>query len=654
MMNSSTLRNAFKLSSLLVIALIGVLAMSSAILASDLAVNSKSHAQEPSAHPSTEDALMAARVPPRDLADLAQRLQGAGELPEPPTSPVRSYQNGDVDTFWVHNDDQVMEIEATLVYMNDVVYMWVQNGYSVNEADLRTAADRFATEIYQPVRDVFGSEASPGVDGDPRLHILHSVDLGQNVAGYFYSVSQYPREAIATSNAREMFFISINMLNYGVEPYLSVLAHEFQHMIHWAVDANEENWLDEGAAELSAYVAGFGVSGFSTRFLANPNLQLNDWPSGNTGPHYGASFMFMAYLLERYGVETIQDLVANATNGMESIQQVLDSRGIVDPISGEPMTAEGLFSEWSIANYLNNSQVLDGRYGYQSPDLQRIGTATPTQRFSQSPVSLSEAMVSQWGTRYYILDRTALAPEIQLRFDGSDTVDLLPMSAYSGQYAYWSNRVNSSDTRLTREFDLSGVDAATLSYRTWYDIEDGWDYAYVMVSTDSGATWDILPTDRTTTRNPHGTAYGSGYTGASGEWVHETVDLSTYAGQTVLVRFEYITDDATLGGGMLIDDVSIPEIGYFADFEQPDASWQAEGWVLVDNVLAQRFGLHVIIYNTDGTIDVQRLHLADDRTSAKWNLPLDDEVDQIVVVVSGFAPATVQPARFDLQIEALP
>jgi hypothetical protein len=42
-----------------------------------------------------------------------------------------------------------------------------------------------------------------------------------------------------------------------------------------------------------------------------------------------------------------------------------------------------------------------------------------------------------------------------------------------------------------------------------------WNYAYVEVSTDGGSTWTILPTEATSTTNPYGAAYGSGYTGIS-------------------------------------------------------------------------------------------------------------------------------------------
>ena len=65
-------------------------------------------------------------------------------------------------------------------------------------------------------------------------------------------------------------------------------------------------------------------------------------------------------------------------------------------------------------------------------------------------------------------------------------------TAHSGRYVWWSNRGDESDTTLTRTFDLTGLEQATLQAWLWYDIEKDYDYAYVEVSTDGGQTWEVL------------------------------------------------------------------------------------------------------------------------------------------------------------------
>lgn len=607
--------------------------------------------QEGSSIPTTEEAIASTVIPARDLVDLALRLGGADDIPPPPTSPTRQYTVGEVDRFFIHGDFNVFTINATLEYMNDRVYMWVESGYEPEQATLRTIADRFQNEIYEPVRAVFGSESTPGVDGDPRIHILHSSQLGANVAGYFYSLHEYPIEAIDVSNQREMFFISTSMLNSSPDYYLSVLAHEFQHMIHFAVDANEESWMNEGLAELSAYEAGFGVSGFSSTYLSNTGVQLNHWPDGNTAPIYGGGFLFTAYLKERFGTEFIRALVANPANGMESVERTLADFNILDADTGLALQAETVFAQFSLATLLNDSRLEPGIYGYNDPELAALRQPRIV-NYRELPGTIN-TQVNQWSSQYYQIAGDAVAGRtLEIRLDGDQSAQLLPEGAYSGQYAFWSNRANLSDTRLSRRFDLSDVDRATLGYHIWYDIEEGWDYAYVTVSADNGTTWDIIPTSRTTTENPFGTSYGSGYTGASNGWVQEIVDLSAYAGKEIILRFEYITDDATLGNGMLIDDVTIPEINFFDDFEGDISGWTVEGWLRTDNVLNQTYTLYLLSRLSNGSVQVKPLVTANDRLPITMSLPVDTEVSDLTFALSAYAAVTIQPASVRLTIEA--
>ena len=47
-----------------------------------------------------------------------------------------------------------------------------------------------------------------------------------------------------------------------------------------------------------------------------------------------------------------------------------------------------------------------------------------------------------------------------------------------------SNRGDSISTTLTRTFDLSSIETATLRLNIWFDVEYQWDYGYVQISTD--------------------------------------------------------------------------------------------------------------------------------------------------------------------------
>ncbi|MBN1680013.1 MAG: immune inhibitor A, partial [Anaerolineae bacterium] len=477
----------------------------------------------------------------------------------------------------------------------------------------------------------------------------HTTRIGNSIAGYYDSTSQYPRVVADKSNEREMFVINLDTMasSIGTARYEAVLAHELQHMVHWAVDLNEDTWLNEGLSELARMVTGYGVSPFSSPFLSAPQMQLNHWPeaSDERGRHYGGAFMFVAYFYDRYGEAATTTLVGDVANGMESVENTLLAINARDPLTDEPVSAEALFADWLVANLLMDSSVGDGRYAYQHPDTAALSPATVAQTLTAGQSRAVEGV--QWGATYMLIPGGSEPQQLTLSFDGAQTVRIVPSDAYSGSAMWWSNRTDESDTRLTRAFDLSGVDSATLNFQLWYHIENLWDYGYVMVSTDDGTTWIPLESARTTTENPHGNAFGAGYTGSSAGWVPETIDLTPYAGQQIMLRFEYITDAAVTQPGMLVDDISIPEIGYFSDVESGDDGWLSEGWLRTDNVLPQYFSVQIVQPDNPDS-PVTHLLAGGDQPRGEWPIMVGGAYGDALVVVSGLAPVTSEPAVFTL------
>ncbi|MEE8389856.1 MAG: hypothetical protein V3S14_03540, partial [Anaerolineae bacterium] len=271
---------------------------------------------------------------------------------------------------------------------------------------------------------------------------------------------------------------------------------------------------------------------------------------------------------------------------------------------------------------------------------------------SYYPVSLSST-VHQHGTDYIELHSER---PLVLYFTGSTQIGLVNTTAYSGRYVWWSNRGDDSDMMLTREFDLSDVSVATLEFWAWYDIEEDWDYAYVEISTDNGETWEILTTPSGTPTNPNGNSFGWAWTGKSGnggaaEWIQERVNLSPYTGQEVLIRFEYITDDAVNRPGFVLDNVAIPEIDYFSDLEEDDDEWEPAGFIRHANVLPQRWLVQMILFGPQGEpTTVERLELDEDQTG-EWVIPLDGRTDRAILTVSGLAPVTTELGAYNYEIE---
>jgi len=592
---------------------------------------------------SIEQLLAETSIPERDLVALTARLRKLDQpIPVVVSDTPPNYAVGDKDVFWVGNVDTKVNYRttATLGYVTPHLYLWVEEGSSFDQEALKRSAERFESQIYSTNRQFFGSEWTPGVDNDPHIHVLQTSGLGSAVNGYYLDTDEYSRLVNPYSNEREMFYINSDNLQPGTDSYESVLAHEFQHMIHWAVDRDEDTWVNEGFSELASYLNGYAVRGIDHAFSSNPDTQLTSWPDpGQTSSSYGASFLFVAYFLERFGDQALRRVVSHQANGAAGFEAILAEQGL---------TFEDVFADWLIANYVDNVELADGHYGYR--DL-AVGPAYLDQIHTDYPAQRSTT-VHQYGADYIELRGEG---DLALTFAGSTQVKLVPNDSHSGKHLWWSNRGDNSNMTLTRAFDLTGLSQATLKAWLWYDIEQDWDYAYIEASTDGGQTWDILKGQYTTDSNPNGNSFGQAYTGQSQVaadeppgWVEEQIDLTPYVGQEILLRFEYITDGAVNQVGFCVDDITIPELGYYDDAES-DEQWAAEGFIRTDNILPQRFLVQLIVLGSE--VSVRRMELDEAQTGRLVVEGLGKRVEGAVLVVSGLAPVTTELASYEYSIE---
>ncbi|MBT7074596.1 MAG: hypothetical protein HN922_06780, partial [Anaerolineae bacterium] len=254
--------------------------------------------------------------------------------------------------------------------------------------------------------------------------------------------------------------------------------------------------------------------------------------------------------------------------------------------------------------------------------------------------------VHQYGGDYILIDCEG---DYTIHFDGATQTGLLPSDPYSGIYAFWTNKGDESNMTLTRDFDFSDVAGEiTLSFQTWYDIETDYDYVYLEVSED-GENWDIITTPLGTDEDPSGNSYGFAFNGFSGGWVQENADLSAYAGKEVQVRFEYVTDAAVNGEGMLIDDIRIEAVDYFSDFESDNSGWDAKGFVRVQNILPQSFQVALILKGDETTVEI--IELSDEQT-ADIHVSMNGEYNtEAILVVTGTTRFTRELANYSIEIK---
>ena len=147
---------------------------------------------------------------------------------------------------------------------------------------------------------------------------------------------------------------------------------------------------------------------------------------------------------------------------------------------------------------------------------------------------------------------------------------------YSGDYFYYSGAGNNLDNFMYKAFTL--VPGSSFSAMVNVAIEYAWDYAYLVVSQDGGATWESVETNLSTSDDPNGQNFGYGITGSSdGNWIALTADLSAYTGN-VLLGFRYWTDSYVVEPGFMVDDIQVTE--YPLDDAESDADWTFAGFSL--------------------------------------------------------------------------
>jgi hypothetical protein len=216
---------------------------------------------------------------------------------------------------------------------------------------------QFINTILPMETSYFGSPPA----GDFTILIMDIQDGGGStfVAGYFDPRNEFLNSSLVDdhSNERHMIYMDSNPGQPGTTTFYGTFAHEFQHFIHNSKDPQETTWVNEGLSGLARFVCGYAHPiSHVIAFAGTPTTSLIVWQDNLE--NYGATYLFMLYLAEHYGgADTTRAIVANTGIGITGINNALFQRGYV-------VTVNDIFKNWVIANYLNNSSISGGIYGY--------------------------------------------------------------------------------------------------------------------------------------------------------------------------------------------------------------------------------------------------------------------------------------------------
>lgn len=488
----------------------------------------------------------------------------------------------------------------------------------ISHSQLAYLLDEFDNNIYPTVSTVFGEPLPRGDEGQKTWILIFNIrdesyyDCTQTsyIAGYF-SASE------SAENNKNIMHIDSYDWEDRVGPdvarpflYEGVFAHEFEHLVHFDIDPDEPSWVDEGLADLSGFLCGYGHSdGHLFNYIAyHPMVSLTFWGGGLED--YGASYLFQLYLYEKFGgAPFVSALVNEQANGIEGIENTLAAFGYTE-------TFDEIFDNWTIANYIDDTDKEGGKYGYDTLDIGSADTRGATIEWVLynvwwgSPDEAPFGVSSDWFygiepqpyTAHYFRYFNSKAATVYVNGD-----DFAGTMANSGTYEWYSGADAWAWRSFYQTFDIP-AGGATLEFYTFYEIEDDWDYGYVEVydndtgewyTLDAAGTVDYVAHAQDNPNTPTGrepTDYEAAgrwhaFTGYSGGWVPISMDLSPFAGHSIDLYFTSWQDGAFTLQMMYVDDIAIPEIGFFDDVEAGEDGWTSTGWYVTDGILDNGFGV---------------------------------------------------------------
>jgi len=116
---------------------------------------------------------------------------------------------------------------------------------------------------------------------------------------------------------------------------------------------------------------------------------------------------------------------------------------------------------------------------------------------------------------------------------------------------FYSGNGDNLNYSLTTQVPVEVGNNDTLKFITRYNIEDGWDFAYAEASFDS-AGFTIL----------------ASFTGIQANWDTVAIPLVAYAGQEMVFRFRYVTDEYLIRPGIWIDNIE--PVCWFSNITETD------------------------------------------------------------------------------------
>jgi Immune inhibitor A peptidase M6 len=369
--------------------------------------------------------------------------------------------------------------------------------------------------------------------------------------------------------------------------YEGTFSHEWQHLLHYYTDPFESVWVNEGLSDfaqtLVGYVdgtrtvfdrgadshlycfQGFGIvqTPFNTnpRDCGGPENSLNLWGEGNPNAvlaDYGNAYSLMLFLNDRYGLDLMSRLHNDGDRqGLASLDAQLEAEGVHDVYRVLHDFQTMVLVDKIVGESRNGVMLGVPKSRVTTPSLRStVNLANPAANATPGAAPNGADYVPLQAAGGTVLKGSQLR---SLSFRGATTLPPSPLQwttvtddpDRAGNPVLWSGNSSNLDAAAVTSVTVPTADP-TLRFLAKYGAELGFDYAYVVVSTDGGATYTAVAGDKTIDA-----PFGPGLNGTTDGFEPHTFDLSAYAGQNILLGFRYVSDGGVDEGGLMVDDVSI-------------------------------------------------------------------------------------------------
>ena len=327
------------------------------------------------------------------------------------------------------------DVQATVRLVSDRAVLYVDDaapsgGFTASE--LTAFADTFDDLIHPTVSQAFGTPSD--LDGNERVAVLFTPAVNRLtpanssgfIGGFFYGLDLLDRDG---SNRGEIFYAMVpdsegrfsdprpRDLVLRVVP--AILAHEFQHMVHFnerilkrGAETTEALWLSEGMAQMAEELVARALeasgaianveeyrSGNRTRarkYLADPAAVSLIVSTGQGSlEERGAGWLHTLYLWDRYGRDDVLGRLTRTT---------LAGTANVAAATGRAWPA--VLADWFAALYVDG---LSAAYPFEYPSLNLRELLRSTGPYPLSPETLGGSDFARSGSlwsssaRHYIL-----------------------------------------------------------------------------------------------------------------------------------------------------------------------------------------------------------------------------------------------------------